>query len=101
MYTSTHLEDDDGGGLDLLVLVKGAVDVVVDGLHHGLALLELLDAAEHVVKVVLAGVESGEAWAAEQRQTRISFYVSIARGDENVLLLTLEGFYYCFHERRK
>jgi hypothetical protein len=56
-----YLEDDDGCGLDLLVSVESAVDVVVDGLHDGLALLELLDAAEHVVKVVFAGVEGGEA----------------------------------------
>lgn len=32
------------------------------GLHHGLAFLKILDATEHVVKIVLAGVESGEAW---------------------------------------
>jgi hypothetical protein len=32
------------------------------GLHDGLALLELLHAAEHVVEVVLLGVERGKTW---------------------------------------
>jgi len=34
--------------------------VVVDGLHDRLALLELLDAAKHVVEVVLHGVQRSQ-----------------------------------------
>jgi len=57
----SYLEDDDGGRLDLLIRIESAIDVVVDGLHDCLALLELLHAAKHVVEVVFAGVECSQA----------------------------------------
>ena len=55
------LNDDDGGGLNGLGSVKSTVDVVVDGLGDGLAVLQGLDLLVHEVKVVLALVEGGEA----------------------------------------
>lgn len=55
------LDDDDGGGLDLLGLVQGPVDVVVDGLHHALAVLEVVELLVHEVKLLLLGVERGPA----------------------------------------
>mmetsp|Transcript_16818 Transcript_16818/g.40227 ORF Transcript_16818/g.40227 Transcript_16818/m.40227 type:complete len:217 (-) Transcript_16818:220-870(-) len=55
------LDDDDGSGLDLLGRVERSVDVVVDGLHDGLAVLEGLHVLEHEVELLLGGVERGEA----------------------------------------
>lgn len=55
------LDDDDGGGLDLLGGVQGAVDVVVDGLHHALPVLEVVELLEHEVELLLVGVQGGPA----------------------------------------
>eukprot|EP01083_Nonionella_stella_P051859 137708_1 len=55
------LNDDDGGGLNLLGGVKGSVDVVVDGLHDGLSVLECQDVLVHEVELLLGGVQGGEA----------------------------------------
>ena len=55
------LNDDDGGGLNGLGSVKSTVDVVVDGLRDGLAVLQGLDLLVHEVEVVLALIEGGEA----------------------------------------
>ena len=55
------LNDDDGGGLDGLGGVEGTIDVVVDGLGDGLAILECLDLLVHEVKVVLTLIEGGES----------------------------------------
>ena len=52
-------KDNDGCGLDLLWGVQGSVDVVVDGLLHGLSRLERLDLLVHEVEVVLQRVEGG------------------------------------------
>lgn len=55
------LDDDDGGGLDLLRGVQGPVDVVVDGLLDALAVLEVVELLVHEVKLLLLGVEGGPA----------------------------------------
>jgi hypothetical protein len=55
------LEDNDGGGLDGLVLIEGAVDVVVDGLGDALALLHCLNLLIHELEVVLAGIQGSQA----------------------------------------
>ena len=44
----------------LLVGIQCAVDVVVDGLHDGLAVLEVGHDLEHVVEIVLAGVKRSQ-----------------------------------------
>ena len=55
------LEDDDGGRLNGLGGVKGSVDVVVDWLLNGLALLQSLNLLVHKVEVVLDRVKSSES----------------------------------------
>ena len=54
-------EDDDRGRLDLLRSVKSSVDVVVDGLHDGLSVLEGVDLLVHEVEVILKRVQGGES----------------------------------------
>ena len=54
-------EDDDGGRFDLLRSVKSSVDVVVDGLHDGLSVLEGIDLLVHEVEVVLKRVQCGKS----------------------------------------
>ena len=44
----------------LLVGIQCAIDVVVDGLHHRLAVLEVGHDLEHVVEIVLAGVKRSQ-----------------------------------------
>ena len=55
------LNDDDGGGLDLLGCVKGSVNVVVNGLHDALSVLKGLDMLIHEVELLLGSVKGGEA----------------------------------------
>lgn len=55
------LDDDDRGCLDLLGGVQGAVDVVVDGLHHALARLEVAELLVHEVEPLLFSVQRGPA----------------------------------------
>mmetsp|Transcript_37187 Transcript_37187/g.79328 ORF Transcript_37187/g.79328 Transcript_37187/m.79328 type:complete len:405 (+) Transcript_37187:327-1541(+) len=55
------LDDDDGGGFDLLGRVEGSVDVVVDGLHDRLSVLERLNVLVHEIELLLGRVEGGEA----------------------------------------
>ena len=55
------LDDDNGGGLDLLGGVEGPVDVVVDGFHDALPVLEVVELLVHEVELLLLGVEGGPA----------------------------------------
>jgi len=55
------LNDNDGGGFNLFGFIECSIDVVVDGLHDGLALLERLDMLEHEIEALLGGVECGKA----------------------------------------
>ena len=52
-------DDNDRGRFDLLRGVQGAVDVVVNGLLHGLAGLEVAKVLVHEVEPLLVGVKSG------------------------------------------
>ncbi len=55
------LNDNDGGGFNLFGFIECSIDVVVNGLHDGLALLECLDVLEHEIEALLGGVECGKA----------------------------------------
>jgi hypothetical protein len=55
------LDDNDGGGFNLFGFIESSVDVVVDGFHDCLALLECLYMLEHEVESLLSGVERGKA----------------------------------------
>ena len=53
-------DDHDGSRFDGLGSVKGAIDVVVDGLGDGLAIFEVFEHGIHGLEVVLNGVEGCE-----------------------------------------
>jgi hypothetical protein len=54
------LNNDNGGGFNLLGSIKSSIDVVVDGLHDSLSLLKSLNVLVHKVELLLSGVKSSK-----------------------------------------